>query len=87
MVMINGLILASTGAIMLQAVASYSVAVQRSLDSGSKVTEVRAATNKTIPALPYGRGVPYFEINDFKTAGFDGDYNIVQQLMLAGGVN
>lgn len=56
------------------------------LDSGSKVTEVRAATNKTIPALPYGRGVPYFEVNDYKTSGFAGDYDTVKQLMMAGQV-
>ncbi len=56
------------------------------LDSGEKAKDVRDATNKTIPLLPYGRGVPYFEVNDYKTSGFAGDYDTVKQLMMAGQV-
>lgn len=56
------------------------------LQKGEKSEEVKSAVTRTAATLPYGSGVPYFQINDFSSSGFEGGYPAVQRLMQAGGV-
>lgn len=62
-------------------------AMKQCLDTNKMLATLNTATRKTAQILPYGSGVPYFVINDtFKSSGFDGDYQTVQQMLRAGGV-
>lgn len=53
------------------------------LESGETASELASATNNARAVLP--SGVPYFVFNNYKSSGFEGNYNTIQKMFSAGG--